>query len=46
MENQDKLPRKERERLARREEILDAARKVFSERGFERATLDEIAVVA
>lgn len=40
------LPRKERERLARREEILDAARTVFSERGFEKAKLDEIAEVA
>ncbi|MFQ5750999.1 MAG: TetR/AcrR family transcriptional regulator, partial [bacterium] len=46
MELQLNLPRKERERLARREEILNAARKVFSERGFEKATLDEIAVVA
>jgi AcrR family transcriptional regulator len=46
METQINLPRKERERLARREEILNAARKVFSERGFEKATLDEIAEVA
>ncbi|MFQ5865225.1 MAG: TetR/AcrR family transcriptional regulator [bacterium] len=46
METQIVLPRKERERLARREEILRAARKVFSERGFEKATLDEIAEVA
>lgn len=40
------LPRKERERLARREEILAAARTVFAERGFEKATLDEISEVA
>lgn len=39
-------PRKERERLARQEEILDAARQVFSARGFEKAKLDEIAEVA
>lgn len=37
------LTRKERERLARRDEILNAARDVFSERGFKLATLDEIA---
>lgn len=37
------LQRKERERLARRQEILAAARKVFAERGYEHATLDEIA---
>jgi AcrR family transcriptional regulator len=43
---QTDLPRKQRERLARTEEILDAARQVFSERGFARATLDEIAEVA
>lgn len=41
-----KQPRKERERLARREEILDAARQVFSARGFEKAKLEEIAEVA
>ncbi|MFQ5709110.1 MAG: TetR/AcrR family transcriptional regulator [bacterium] len=46
MQTQINLPRKERERLSRREEILTAARKVFCERGFEKATLDEIAVVA
>lgn len=41
-----KLTRKERERTARRDEILAAARAVFSNRGFERARLDEIAEVA
>lgn len=40
------LSRKERERIAKREAILDAARQVFSERGFGKATLDEIAEVA
>ncbi|NNE70602.1 MAG: helix-turn-helix transcriptional regulator, partial [Rhodothermales bacterium] len=35
--------RRERERLARRREILDAARTVFAERGFVGATLEEIA---
>ncbi len=38
-----KLSRRERERLARRQEILKAARKVFGARGYERATLDEVA---
>jgi len=35
--------RKERERLARRKEIVRAARAVFAEKGFEHATLEEIA---
>lgn len=38
-----KLSRRERERLARRQEILKAAREVFGARGYERATLDEVA---
>ena len=37
------LPRKERERLARRQAILRAARQVFAEKGYTLATLDEIA---
>jgi len=37
------LSRKERERSARRLEILRAARSVFAEKGFEKATLEEIA---
>jgi AcrR family transcriptional regulator len=41
--NQAKLSRRERERLARRREILVAARKVFGARGYEGATLDEVA---
>jgi AcrR family transcriptional regulator len=38
--------RKEREREARREAILDAAARVFARKGFHAATLDEIAVEA
>ena len=37
------LPRRERERLARRAAMLDAALVVFAEKGFVGATLDEIA---
>jgi TetR/AcrR family transcriptional regulator, repressor of fatR-cypB operon len=37
------LPRRERERLARRREMLDAALAVFAEKGFSGATLDEVA---
>ncbi len=37
------LSRKERERIFRRAEILNAAMDVFSEKGFSRATLEEIA---
>ncbi|MCB0716964.1 MAG: TetR/AcrR family transcriptional regulator [Bacteroidetes bacterium] len=37
------LSRKERERLARRQEMLLAARSVFAEKGYSGATLDEIA---
>jgi AcrR family transcriptional regulator len=40
---QQPLVRKERERLARRQEILRTARQVFARRGYENATLDEIA---
>ena len=38
-----KLSRRERERLMRRREILDAAQAVFAEKGYTHATLDEIA---
>ncbi len=38
-----KKSRRERERLARRREILEAARNVFAARGYEGATLDEVA---
>lgn len=39
----DKTPRKEREKLARRSEILAAARNIFAEKGLHETTLDEIA---
>lgn len=37
------LSRRERERFARRRAMLDAARSVFAEKGYEHARLDEIA---
>ncbi len=37
------LSRREREKLTRRSEILSAARSVFAEKGYSKATLDEIA---
>lgn len=40
------LSRRERERQARREAMLEAAALVFAERGFDNATLDEIALRA
>ncbi|MEQ9104238.1 MAG: TetR/AcrR family transcriptional regulator [Rhodothermales bacterium] len=40
------LPRKERERLARRMAILQAAEEVIAEKGYAKATLDEIALRA
>ncbi|MDA0875443.1 MAG: TetR/AcrR family transcriptional regulator [Bacteroidetes bacterium] len=40
------LPRRERERLARRAEILSAAQEVFAEKGYTDATLDEVATRA
>jgi TetR/AcrR family transcriptional regulator, repressor of fatR-cypB operon len=39
----ESLPRKEREKLARQQEILKAARELFVTRGFRETTLDEIA---
>jgi AcrR family transcriptional regulator len=42
----EKLTRRERERLARRAEIIAAARKVFAAKGYDGATLDEIAAEA
>jgi TetR/AcrR family transcriptional regulator len=38
--------RKERERQQRRDEIIQAAEKVFFSRGFEKSTMDEIAELA
>jgi AcrR family transcriptional regulator len=45
MENQT-LSRKERERLSKKKEILDAAIKLFATKGFVQTTLDEIAEAA
>ena len=38
-----KLPRREREKLQRRREIIDAAEKRFLEKGFDGVSMDEIA---
>jgi AcrR family transcriptional regulator len=38
--------RKEREKLQRRKDIIDAAEKIFFSRGFDSATMDEIAAAA
>ncbi|MCC5941190.1 MAG: TetR/AcrR family transcriptional regulator [Balneolaceae bacterium] len=38
-----KLTRKEREKIARKEHIIDIAEKIILERGFESSTMDEIA---
>lgn len=40
------LPRRERERLTRRNEIMAAARAVFARKGFNVATLDDVADLA
>jgi AcrR family transcriptional regulator len=40
------LSRRERERLMRRQLMLDAARSVFAEKGYAEATLDEVAARA
>lgn len=39
----EKLSRKEREKAARREYIIDAAEQVIQAKGFDKATMDEIA---
>ena len=39
-----KLSRKERDKIGRKKDILEAAKRVFALKGFEKATLDEIAV--
>lgn len=39
----EKLSRREREKQVRKEEIIDAAEKIFCEKGFEKASMDEIA---
>ena len=43
MSDPAKLPRRERERLRHRQEILDAARKVLASRGLDGVTLEQIA---
>jgi len=40
------LPRRERERLERRQAMLTAAQHVFATKGYEQATLDEVADLA
>jgi AcrR family transcriptional regulator len=40
------LPRKERERLERKAAMLEAAQEVFAEKGYNSATLDEVAARA
>jgi AcrR family transcriptional regulator len=39
-------PRREKERLTRRAEILEAAERVFRRKGFSRASMDEVAAEA
>lgn len=46
MEEINKLPRKEREKLQRRSEILEAAVRLFSQKGYNKTTLEEIALEA
>lgn len=41
--NDTTISRREREKLAHRQDILDAATRVFAEKGFFSATLDEVA---
>ncbi|MGE5431543.1 MAG: TetR/AcrR family transcriptional regulator [Syntrophomonadaceae bacterium] len=43
MEDINKLGRKERERLQRKQEILKSAARLFAEKGFNNATLEDIA---
>ncbi|MGB1376015.1 MAG: TetR/AcrR family transcriptional regulator, partial [Rhodothermales bacterium] len=42
----DPLTRRERERLVRRHEMLRAAQEVFAEKGYNSATLEEVATRA
>ncbi|MBS1912309.1 MAG: TetR/AcrR family transcriptional regulator [Bacteroidetes bacterium] len=42
----ERLPRRERERLTRRQDIIDAGRHVFAVKGYHAATLDDVAVAA
>ncbi len=43
MDQPEKLPRRERERLRHRQEILDAARKIVAVRGVEGLTVEQVA---
>lgn len=43
MSEESRLPRRERERIRHRQEILDAARKVMSARGIDGMTVEEVA---
>lgn len=40
------LSRREREKLNRRNEILEASKKIFSEKGYDNATVDDVASAA
>ncbi|HAO20045.1 MAG TPA: TetR/AcrR family transcriptional regulator, partial [Desulfobacteraceae bacterium] len=40
---EEELPRREREKLRQRREMLDAALKLFSEKGFHNVSMHEIA---
>ncbi len=42
----DRIPRRDRERLMRENEMMDAAEKVFARCGYEKASVDEIATEA
>jgi AcrR family transcriptional regulator len=45
MEDTGKISRKEREKLRREQEIVDAAEKIFVERGYEGASMDGLSVL-
>jgi AcrR family transcriptional regulator len=46
MEENNKLPRKEREKLQRKNEIIQVAINLFSQKGYNKTTLEEIATSA
>ena len=45
-EENAKLSRREREKIEKRQNILEASKRIFALKGFEKATLDEIAMEA